>query len=621
MDASEFAPLKAKCEAQLRDMGKHMVSMGITVEQLHTSEGIRQKIQQVNASMPNGTQQNLSFLDVSFPPCDGALYEPGTQPNNPPPIIWRRPKDFLKDDAKDGKIQLYSDGIHASDIKQGALGDCWFLAALAALTEFHSTVEELLSNCVVNDDGVYEVVCWKNGKQTSVIIDDWFPCNPTTGKPVYSHTNGNELWVLILEKAWAKLHGSYQRIEQGIPYQAFMDLLCQPGISFPFDDYKPQIQSGEFYKMLKMFTEDGYLMTASTPGKDDMTKAIGKPPTAGIVPGHAYTLKSVHEYNGEKLVCLRNPWGDFEWDGDWSDKSTKWTTQSQEALKYKPNPDDGLFWMDEKDFFAHFNEVQAAHVRAGSGAPWSIALESINCFGGDGWLVSAFQFQVDQNAEGFATLWQLDERQRTSPAYVGLAYAIYGPLSQSGGPMPAEIVRSPCWKRREMVKHIRMNPGRYFACVWNCDATVPSCGGAGASAERPATFMFHLGPVGSGGAKHVELVTEALQPSAEVSRLAAICSVLSGEESEKKDHGDLFVSTGWLPDGGYGLVLGNKTQNELEVQLDFGGTVGLQLSGGRGLKTSVTVPAGQQAVLGAELRPDPSAKQAKAIYKVSRAKK
>ena len=35
--------------------------------------------------------------------------------------------------------------------------------------------------------------------------DDNFPCSPDTGKPAFSHCKGRELWVMILEKAWAKV--------------------------------------------------------------------------------------------------------------------------------------------------------------------------------------------------------------------------------------------------------------------------------------------------------------------------------------------------------------------------------------------------------------------------------
>ena len=45
-------------------------------------------------------------------------------------------------------------------------------------------------------------------------MDDYFPCY--NGEPAFSKANGDEMWVLILEKVWAKLHGSYERIEAGL---------------------------------------------------------------------------------------------------------------------------------------------------------------------------------------------------------------------------------------------------------------------------------------------------------------------------------------------------------------------------------------------------------------------
>jgi len=46
---------------------------------------------------------------------------------------------------------------------------------------------------------------------------------------------------------------------------------------------------------------------------------------------------------------LRNPWGNGEWTGAWSDKSSLWTPYWRAQLKVKPN-DDGLFWMSLRDF-------------------------------------------------------------------------------------------------------------------------------------------------------------------------------------------------------------------------------------------------------------------------------
>ena len=45
----------------------------------------------------------------------------------------------------------------------------------------------------------------------------------------------------------------------------------------------------------------------------------------GMVDGHAYSVIVVHQVDGHRLLCIRNPWGTFEWDKDWSDNDKMWT--------------------------------------------------------------------------------------------------------------------------------------------------------------------------------------------------------------------------------------------------------------------------------------------------------
>jgi calpain-15 len=52
--------------------------------------------------------------------------------------------------------------------------------------------------------GLYTLVFYKNGVRQVVKIDDYIPCTPTEG-PVYSRGNGPELWVMLIEKAYAKV--------------------------------------------------------------------------------------------------------------------------------------------------------------------------------------------------------------------------------------------------------------------------------------------------------------------------------------------------------------------------------------------------------------------------------
>lgn len=48
------------------------------------------------------------------------------------------------------------------------------------------------------------------------------------GSPAFTKAKDDELWVVLLEKAWAKLYTSYKRIEAGYPEEALHDLTGAP---------------------------------------------------------------------------------------------------------------------------------------------------------------------------------------------------------------------------------------------------------------------------------------------------------------------------------------------------------------------------------------------------------
>jgi hypothetical protein len=52
------------------------------------------------------------------------------------------------------------------------------------------------------------------------VVDDWLPVNEYN-QIAFARSQNDELWVSLLEKAWAKLHGTYARIEGGVPYFAY----------------------------------------------------------------------------------------------------------------------------------------------------------------------------------------------------------------------------------------------------------------------------------------------------------------------------------------------------------------------------------------------------------------
>ena len=78
-------------------------------------------------------------------------------------------------------------------------------------------------------------------KWVHVHVDDQFPCYKVNGQPVYAKPRGDELWVLLLEKCYAKLHGSYKAIEAGCPAEGMMDLTGAPGAYIGFADEHPAL--------------------------------------------------------------------------------------------------------------------------------------------------------------------------------------------------------------------------------------------------------------------------------------------------------------------------------------------------------------------------------------------
>ena len=98
------------------------------------------------------------------------------------------------------------------DIKQGILGDKYFLAALAALAERPSRIYRLFLSTKESPFYFYTVRLISQGKWKQIGLDDYFPLLENT--PAFSKSMDNELWFIILQKAWAKIHKNYLQIEK-----------------------------------------------------------------------------------------------------------------------------------------------------------------------------------------------------------------------------------------------------------------------------------------------------------------------------------------------------------------------------------------------------------------------
>jgi calpain-15 len=283
------------------------------------------------------------FVDPHFAPRNSSIHSIAEPYPYKQIVHWRRPHEFMKNP------KIFVDDVDPNDIKQGILPDCWFLSALSCLAERPALIHRLFITDKYNKEGIYKIRICKNGEWHVVTIDDYIPCY-YNGGPMFSRGNGEELWVMLIEKAYAKMHGSYYSLRFGYTHHGMIDLTGCPTTNIKFPDEKPDYETVEdlaedIWEQLMDADESGHLISGETPGVDEFTEGGGLDSPSGLVPGHAYSIIRVHEGCGVKLLNIRNPWGKYEWDGEYSDTSDSWTKELKKEFKPVIDANDGSFWM------------------------------------------------------------------------------------------------------------------------------------------------------------------------------------------------------------------------------------------------------------------------------------
>jgi len=115
------------------------------------------------------------------------------------------------------------------------------------------------------------------------MVDDWIPT--LDGQPLSTTTVENELWAILVEKAWAKLHGSYQRMEGGFPSNALFALTGKPSWKH-IHSY-----TADLFSKILFYDKSNFIMVCGTEGSGE-SEIEG----SGIAAGHAYSLLAAHEF-------------------------------------------------------------------------------------------------------------------------------------------------------------------------------------------------------------------------------------------------------------------------------------------------------------------------------------
>jgi len=311
------------------------------------------------------------WVDPYFGPNDKSLWEGKNKRDD---VVWKRTKD-ISPEAK-----LFVGGTCEDDVEQGVIGNCWFVAAVACFALHDRLVEQVIPDVekqeLDNKDyaGIVVFKFYRFGEWVEVCVDDQLPTAAKSGKLLFMHSNDkSEFWCALLEKAYAKLAGSYEALNSGTSADALCDLTG--GVSQYYDFVKSGISADEakqdelFKDLLKALSRCALVNCSMVvnEGEGQESKRDN-----GLIVGHAYTVVKCYELSlglfgtsGKyKMIKLRNPWGDTEWQGTWNDNDPKWKELSDSDKKDMDftNEDDGEFWMEFHEMLEHFDNITICRI-------------------------------------------------------------------------------------------------------------------------------------------------------------------------------------------------------------------------------------------------------------------
>lgn len=205
--------------------------------------------------------------------------------------------------------QLFVNGASYTDVKQGAVGDCYFMASLAEAAQQNPA---LVNNMfIVNGDGTYTVKFFNGGQSYYVTVDSYLPTN-ANGQAIYAargtmyNNAGGELWTALAEKAYVQLNAmgwtrpglagsgmnSYVAISGGYINAALGHITGQATVAYVMTSAASSFQA---------------FVSAHNAGKMIGFASKSTPASSSVVGGHAYVAVG---YDARlQRVQLYNPWG------------------------------------------------------------------------------------------------------------------------------------------------------------------------------------------------------------------------------------------------------------------------------------------------------------------------
>ncbi|KAG1674068.1 Calpain-C [Nymphon striatum] len=244
----------------------------------------------------------------------------------------------------DGSVQQF-------DITHGKLGDKWLVSCMGCLTLNRGLFYRVVpADQSFHDDycGLFRFRIWWCGEWKEVVIDDLLPT--VNNKLVFiQFQHSNQFWASLLEKAYAKLHGSYEALKYGTTLDGLSDFT---GGIVENIDLRHDTTSCNYLlnKLLSMTCIITCLFEQNPESRIQSEKLAN-----GITIGMNYQLVSIEKVDisssssNDQIQLVRSP--------DWNRVDTK----DKEHLNYFNAPD-CEFWMPYNEFVKTFSKIEVVHL-------------------------------------------------------------------------------------------------------------------------------------------------------------------------------------------------------------------------------------------------------------------
>jgi Calpain family cysteine protease len=206
--------------------------------------------------------------------------------------------------------------VAPTDVHQGSLGDCNLLAPLAAIARAKpAAIRRLIKS---NGDGSYDVTLydkdhvWSDRTAHIIRVTSQFYTD-SSGNPYYARHGSSggtkELWVMLIEKAFAKWKGGYGDASGSMFDREGLELLTGNDVT------ESSVSHGSEDDLVKAINDalaagDALTVNTATSRWGDFWENDGdvsRMDRYKIKKEHAYSIEAVD--TKAKTVNLRNPWG------------------------------------------------------------------------------------------------------------------------------------------------------------------------------------------------------------------------------------------------------------------------------------------------------------------------